>query len=99
MRFCSRWISPTNNVFDKYEDSDSIERNNWHKITLLTYYSQVNNKEAERRHQKNVHRLPPFLSLPPPPPPAPPLRSLFTGYFISAVNKIESHTCAFDKKM
>ena len=33
---------------------------------MLTYYSQVNYQEAERRHQKNVHRLPPFLSFPSP---------------------------------
>ena len=34
------------------------------KITLLTYCSQVNYKGAVRRHQKNVHRLPPSLSRP-----------------------------------
>ena len=61
MRFRFRWISPMNNfIYHYYWYSDSIERNDWHKITLLTYYLQANYKGAERRHQKNVHRFPPF---------------------------------------
>ena len=81
-------VFPMNNIFidEYYWYSNSIERNDWHIITLLTHYSQVSCKEAERRHQKNVHRLPTFLSLPPADrarsfsPTYTPLRSLFTDY-------------------
>ena len=69
--------------------SYSNELNKQHKITLLTYYSQVNYKGAIRRLQNNVHRLPPSLSPSLSPPlqarrllssPYTPLGSLFTGY-------------------
>lgn len=61
-------ISPMNNIIDEYYwYSDPIKRNDWHIISLLTHYSQVKYKRVEPRHQKNVRRPPPFLSLPPPP--------------------------------
>ena len=62
--FRSRWISPMNNVIAKYYwYSDSFEQNDWHKITLLTYYSQVNYKGRNSSIKRmSTCSLPFFLS-------------------------------------
>ena len=65
-------------VIAKYLYSDSFERNDCHKITLLTYYSQVNYKgRNDGIKRMSTGSLLFFL---PPPPPSPSLIVVFALY-------------------